>query len=111
MMRYVKRGVIIGDKRVEILVIVTDKGTSPLLMKVMTLDDVPPGQVPTKTTPTVRAGSRRNTVDRRKARKGMTKYWAQTPKKTILRLFQNEDKVMGTHGHTHAKHDDAQEDR
>ena len=64
MMRYVKSGVMIGEMSVDTLVIVTDKGTSPLLMKVMTLDDVPPGQVPTRTTPTVSAGSRWNSVER-----------------------------------------------
>ena len=64
MMRYVKSGVMIGEINVDTLVIVTDRGTSPLLMKVMTLDDVPPGQVPTRTTPTVRAGSSWKIVER-----------------------------------------------
>ena len=54
----------IGEINVDTLVIVTDRGTSPLLMKVMTLDDVPPGQVPTRTTPTVRAGSSWKIVER-----------------------------------------------
>ena len=64
MMRYVKSGVMIGEINVDTLVIVTDRGTSPLLIKVMTLDDVPPGQVPTRTTPTVKAESRWNSVER-----------------------------------------------
>ena len=94
MIRYVKRGVKTGDNKVEILVMVTDKGTSPLLMKVMTLDDVPPGQVPTRTTPAVRAGSRRNTVAKTKAKNGMTKYWAQTPKNTSLGCFKTRTKSL-----------------
>ena len=52
------KGVRIGDRTVDTLVMVTDRARSPLLMKVMTLLDVPPGQVPTRTTPTVRAGLR-----------------------------------------------------
>ena len=52
----VKKGVRIGDRSVETVVMVTDRARSPLLIKVMTLDAVPPGQVPTRTTPAVRAG-------------------------------------------------------
>ena len=55
-------GVRIGESSVETLVIVTDKAKSPLDMKVMTLEEVPPGQVPTKTTPAVRAGSKIKTT-------------------------------------------------
>ena len=47
-----------GESRVDTVVIVTERARSPLLIKVITLEAVPPGQVPTRTTPTVRAGSR-----------------------------------------------------
>ena len=92
MIRYVKSGVMIGEMSVDTLVIVTDRGTSPLLMKVMTLDDVPPGQVPTRTTPTVSAGSRWNSVERTYARKGITRYWAQAPKKTSFGRLRTKAK-------------------
>ena len=81
-----------GLSTVEQLVMVTEKGTSPWLMKVITLEEVPPGQVPTSTTPTVRAGSRWKALDSRKARPGMTKYWAQTPKKMFLGCFSTRAK-------------------
>ena len=51
-----------GERTVETLVMVTESATSPLDIKVITLEEVPPGQVPTSTTPAVRAGSRSKAV-------------------------------------------------
>ena len=85
-------GVRIGESSVETLVIVTDKARSPLDMKVMTLEDVPPGQVPTKTTPAVRAGSKLKAIASKKASEGMIRYWAQTPTKTSTGRFKTKAK-------------------
>ena len=81
-MRYVRSGVIMGDSSVETVVMVTERARSPLLINVITLEAVPPGQVPTSTTPTVRAGSRLKARESRYARKGMMAYWATAPKNT-----------------------------
>ena len=85
-------GVRIGESSVETLVIVTDKAKSPLDMKVMTLEEVPPGQVPTKTTPAVRAGSKLKAIASKKASEGMIRYWRrhrQKHRQAALKLKQN----------------------
>src|SRR5699024_5480465 len=48
----VKAGVTIGANTVETAVIVTDRAVFPLAKNVITFDAVPPGQQPTKITPT-----------------------------------------------------------
>ena len=89
-------GVRIGESSVETLVIVTDKAKSPLDMKVMTLEEVPPGQVPTKTTPAVRAGSKLKAIASKKASEGMIRYWAQTPEDGMEfnKLYNSADKAL-----------------
>mgnify|MGYP003166974045 CR=1 FL=1 len=89
-------GVRIGESSVETLVIVTDKAKSPLDMKVMTLEEVPPGQVPTKTTPAVRAGSKLKAIASKKASEGMIRYWAQTPTKTSTAHAEHNNAQQGT---------------
>ena len=84
--RYVMVGVRIGAKIVLILVILTDKATSPLDKYVITLLDVPPGQVPTRITPTVRAGSRLKTLHNMKAIAGIIVNCAMHPIITSLGL-------------------------
>ena len=84
----------IGDSTVETLVMVTDRATSPFDMKVITLEEVPPGQVPTRTTPVVSAGSRLKAMDRPKARNGMIKYCAQTPMRISTGRFKTSAKSL-----------------
>ena len=45
-------GVKKGESNVEIVVIPTDKATSPRLKKVIKFDDTPPGEHPTSNNPT-----------------------------------------------------------
>ena len=81
-------GVSTGARIVLILVMLTDKATSPLERKVITLLDVPPGHVPTRITPTVRAGSRLNILHNIKARRGIIVNWATQP---IITSFGREN--------------------
>ena len=72
-------GVKNGASRVLTLVIPTERATSPLERQVITLLDVPPGQVPTSTTPAKSAGSSRNTLPNANASSGITVNWATQP--------------------------------
>ena len=57
----INNGVTIGAINVDIIVIPTDRGTSPLAMYVITLLAVPPGQQPTNITPMAISGGKVNT--------------------------------------------------
>ena len=56
--KYVISGVNMGESRVFVLVIQTERAISPFAKYVMTLLAVPPGHVPTKITPAISAESR-----------------------------------------------------
>ena len=52
----ISKGVTIGAINVDVIVIPTDKGTSPFAIYVITLLAVPPGQQPTNITPIAMSG-------------------------------------------------------
>ena len=64
-------GVIIGARTVETIVIPTDNAISPLAKNVITFDDVPPGHVPTNTTPTANSAGKLNNFANINANKGI----------------------------------------
>ena len=63
------------------MVMPTEKATSPLARKLMMLDETPPGQVPTKTRPSVNPGERLKALAIPIASSGMMVYWATAPMK------------------------------
>ena len=76
---HVIRGVRKGASSVLTLVMPTESATSPLLRKVMTLLAVPPGQVPTRTTPARSPASRPKILPSANARRGIMVNWAAHP--------------------------------
>ena len=54
-------GVMIGASSVEAVVIPTEKGTSPPQRNDMIFDEMPPGEQPTRISPTAISSGRRNT--------------------------------------------------
>ena len=72
-------GVSSGARRVFTLVMPTDKATSPSLRYVMTLLDVPPGQVPTRITPARSPASRPKVFPSINASRGIIVNWAIQP--------------------------------
>ena len=72
-------GVKIGEITVETAVKETDNATSPLERKVITSEAVPPGTVPSKITPAVRASFKENTAARQNAITGIRIYCAESP--------------------------------
>ena len=79
--KYVIAGVTTGASKVLTLVIPTESATSPFDRYVITFDDVPPGQVPTRTTPAIRAGSRLKILLNKNARIGIIRNCARQPQK------------------------------
>ncbi|GAB3792129.1 hypothetical protein GCM10028868_07150 [Virgibacillus kimchii] len=77
----------IGAKIVDDAVILTDKGVSPLERKVMTFDAVPPGQQPTRITPTATSGGNCKPTANAKAMSGMMTNCAPTPMATSFGLL------------------------
>ena len=77
--RYTSAGVRNGARRVETIVIPTDKGTSPSAIYVITLLAVPPGQHPTRITPSARSEFKLNIRAIIQADKGITVYWMIHP--------------------------------
>ena len=67
-------GVSITARMVEKLVKVIESATLPLAKKVITLEAVPPGHVPTKIRPMVNAGSSCSALAKSKAVSGITVY-------------------------------------
>ena len=80
-------GVKIGEITVETAVSDTDNVKSPFARKVITSDAVPPGTVPTRTSPTVKPWFKENKLAIVKANKGIIKYWAETPNNISLGLL------------------------
>ena len=72
-------GVKIGEITVDTAVKETDNATSPLERNVMTSEAVPPGTVPTKISPTVKASFKEKTLARRNAIIGIITYCAEIP--------------------------------
>ena len=64
------------------LVITTDKATSPLAISVTTLLAVPPGQQPTRIKPTAKGAGSCNNTAMAAAKLGITRNWAATPRIT-----------------------------
>ena len=79
----VSRGVMSTASRVEQVVRVTDSATLSRAMKQTTFDAVPPGQHPTRTSPTTKSMGSLNNFARLKAKNGMTRYCKPTPKRTV----------------------------
>lgn len=79
----IKNNVISGVKTGEIIVDTavkeTDNATSPLARKVITSEAVPPGTVPTRISPTVKAAFREKIFARANAIRGIMMYWAEIP--------------------------------
>ena len=80
-------GVRIGEITVETAVSDTDNVRSPFARKVITSDAVPPGTVPTRTRPTVKASFKENKLAIVKANRGIIKYCAETPNNISLGLL------------------------
>ena len=78
----VSAGVRIGESNVEIVVKVTDSATSARARNATTFEAVPPGQVPTRMTPTASSGGNCNARLMPHARAGMTMNCAPTPAAT-----------------------------
>ena len=61
----------IGARTVDAIVMETESATSPRARYVMTLDEVPPGQVPTRITPAASSGGREKACASIHAKRGM----------------------------------------
>ena len=88
----VRNGVMTGASRVDMPVIPTLKARSPPARYVMTLLAVPPGQQPTRATPTASSAGKWKVLANVHARSGMMLNWATHPmmislgrEKTILK--------------------------
>ncbi|OKN71614.1 hypothetical protein AM469_006488 [Pseudomonas aeruginosa] len=77
-------GVTSGASRVVTEVIATDRATSPRDSQVITLEAVPPGQQPTRITPTAISAGNCNRRQSSQARPGMMTNWASTPISTRM---------------------------
>lgn len=88
----VKSGVTTGARIVVVIVIETDSATSPRARYVMTFDDVPPGQVPTRMTPAASSGGRPKPLASSHARPGMIVNWARAPTKTSFGRWKTRRK-------------------
>ena len=93
--RYVRAGVRTGARIVEHAVMPTERATSPLERYVMTLEEVPPGQVPTRMTPIASSGLRLKTFVRTKARSGITVNCAMQPMMTSFGRLNTTLKALG----------------
>ena len=80
-------GVKIGEITVETAVSETESATSPFARNVITSDAVPPGTVPTRTSPTVNASFKDKMLAIANAINGINRYWALTPNKISLGLL------------------------
>ena len=77
--RYTNNGVISGAASVEVIVIPTESATSPPAIYVITLLAVPPGQHPTRITPSARSVGRCISWHNPHATTGMIVYCATNP--------------------------------
>ena len=76
---HTNKGVIMGARRVEAVVIPTENATSPLQRKDMMLLDTPPGQQPTSIMPMERYGLSPNACVRKYAMRGISVNCAHAP--------------------------------
>ena len=93
--KYVIAGVNIGASIVEMLVIPTDNATSPCAKKLITLEDVPPGHVPTNTKPTNNASSILNNFPNTNANNGIIVNCDKHPMITFLGCLNTITKSSG----------------
>ncbi|MNN68265.1 hypothetical protein D3C81_1839620 [compost metagenome] len=78
----IKAGVSSGARRVVTAAMATDNARSPRASQVITFDDVPLGQQPTRITPTAISGGKWNAWQSNHATPGMITKCATTPKAT-----------------------------
>ena len=83
-----RAGVTTGAIMVVHAVMPTESATSPLDRYVITLEDVPPGQQPTRMTPTASSVGSWKMVTSRNASSGMMMNWEQMPTITALGLVK-----------------------
>lgn len=72
-------GVMIGERIVDTVVIPTENATSPPQRYDMILDDTPPGQQPTRMSPSAMPAGRCSTFVSANARNGIIRYCANAP--------------------------------
>jgi hypothetical protein len=96
-------GVNMGEITVETAVKETDNATSPFARKVMTSDAVPPGTVPTRMSPAVKAVSRENALARVKAIRGIMIYCAEITNCNCLRISEHIKEVIHFQCGSHCK--------
>ena len=87
---------------------VTDRARSPLLMKVMTLLDVPPGQVPTRTTPT-EDGAQVKGAGEQIGKERHNKKLRHSAQEDVFWPLEDEDKILKGQGGPHPKHNNTKE--
>ena len=78
----VRNGVTSGAKSVVVIVMATDSATSPFARYVITFDAVPPGQVPTSTTPMAISGGSAKSLTSAQAISGINVNCASAPTPT-----------------------------
>ncbi|MNF75343.1 hypothetical protein D3C84_574070 [compost metagenome] len=78
----IRAGVSSGARRVVTAAMATDSARSPRASQVITFDEVPLGQQPTRITPTAISGGKWNAWQSNHATPGMITKWATTPKAT-----------------------------
>lgn len=72
-------GVMTGESNVDTVVIPTENATSPPHRYDMIFEDTPPGQHPTRISPSAIPSGRFNAFEIANARNGMIRYWAIAP--------------------------------
>src|SRR5699024_9925206 len=81
-------GVNNGANKVETVVIATDKATFPLAKNVMTFEAVPPGQQPTRMTPSAISGGNASNFANANAKSGIIENCKTTPAITLFGCFK-----------------------
>ncbi len=74
---------------------VTESGTSPFARKLMTFDEVPPGQQPTRITPAAISGGSESALQRIQAVTGMITNCPMTPIRTSSGRLNTSEKSPG----------------
>src|SRR5699024_7172634 len=77
-----------ATNKVETVVIATDKATFPLAKNVMTLEAVPPGQQPTRMTPSAISGGNASNFANANAKSGIMENCKTTPAITLFGCFE-----------------------
>ena len=74
---------------------VTESGTSPFARKLMTFEEVPPGQQPTRITPAAISGGSERALQRSHAVTGMMTNCPMTPMRTSSGRLNTSEKSPG----------------